>query len=592
MALFEGIPQLYHRSFASWVRLEPRSRTRDLTGGVAARVADPLWMLARQWQVGELKAENAGSPIRVALAHESQAVDRVRLGAAPPMAFAPDGQPLEALVEREPLPMDWRMRVRIGQRFERLARARGAPGAVLAALYRGRFAVARPEGAEWTETDLATRRFIDFFAGRALDGRRLLDARLTGELPPPPEGMTAADVDALFAELGAWRAALHSEPAPAVAGAAWQPARLAYQFDANPQAGRDVTTSDKTALVARDYRNGDLDWHTVAAASELRGPWTAPPPVDAVPTRISVAGTSLRWWAFEDAGTDFGDLDVTTPDLSKLLLMELVLLYGDDWFSVPVPSAPSRLLRVTNLEVDNVFGEKITVPSARRAGGTPLERWEVFTLSRAQAPAAAGVGDCLFVPPVAGFREESAPLEEVRFLRDEGANMVWGVEQVLPNGLGLPVRGFEAQLERQRRTGAGGGGAGENGGARAPGGNADLTYRLATRVPENWIPFVPARRESGLDDGRYTVVLQRAQMLRNSPAGEPEPIPALSRLLGSWEDPLLWLQEHAVPRAGVRVTLTRQRARDARGRTWVWLGKKVRTGRGEGSSGLRFDRVT
>jgi len=36
-----------------------------LTEGLTARTADPLWALARQWQVGEFHGEDAASPIVV-----------------------------------------------------------------------------------------------------------------------------------------------------------------------------------------------------------------------------------------------------------------------------------------------------------------------------------------------------------------------------------------------------------------------------------------------------------------------------------------------------------------------------------------------
>ena len=40
-----------------WARLEPRSRDRELAPGLEARVHDPLWLLGRQWQFGELDAD-------------------------------------------------------------------------------------------------------------------------------------------------------------------------------------------------------------------------------------------------------------------------------------------------------------------------------------------------------------------------------------------------------------------------------------------------------------------------------------------------------------------------------------------------------
>ena len=44
-----------------------------------------------------------------------------------------------------------------------------------------------------------------------------------------------------------------------------------------------------------------------------------------------------RWWNFEDSVTDFGQLDAEHVDLAKLLVMEFALVWGNDWYSVPVP---------------------------------------------------------------------------------------------------------------------------------------------------------------------------------------------------------------------------------------------------------------
>ena len=46
-----------------WTRLEPQSVSGDPTPGLEARLHDPLWLLARQWQLGELSGDDAGSPI-------------------------------------------------------------------------------------------------------------------------------------------------------------------------------------------------------------------------------------------------------------------------------------------------------------------------------------------------------------------------------------------------------------------------------------------------------------------------------------------------------------------------------------------------
>ena len=54
-----------------WTRLEPQSRSGDPRPGVEARVHDPLWLLARQWQLGELRGEDAGTPVSVTVRTES-----------------------------------------------------------------------------------------------------------------------------------------------------------------------------------------------------------------------------------------------------------------------------------------------------------------------------------------------------------------------------------------------------------------------------------------------------------------------------------------------------------------------------------------
>ena len=51
-------------SITSWNRLEPRTRSPSLLG-IEARIHDPLWLLARQWQFGEFLGEDAGSPVSV-----------------------------------------------------------------------------------------------------------------------------------------------------------------------------------------------------------------------------------------------------------------------------------------------------------------------------------------------------------------------------------------------------------------------------------------------------------------------------------------------------------------------------------------------
>ena len=70
-------------SITSWTRLEPRVRRTDPAVGLQARLHDPLWMLARQWQVGEFAGEDAGSPLQARAQVERAPLTRFRAGAVP-----------------------------------------------------------------------------------------------------------------------------------------------------------------------------------------------------------------------------------------------------------------------------------------------------------------------------------------------------------------------------------------------------------------------------------------------------------------------------------------------------------------------------
>src|SRR5690606_5498870 len=74
-------------AITAYNRLEARPRAHDFTRSLRAEVRDPLWLLTRQWQLGELEAEDAGSPIDARLVTRSLTIDRVKLGGAPPQPY-------------------------------------------------------------------------------------------------------------------------------------------------------------------------------------------------------------------------------------------------------------------------------------------------------------------------------------------------------------------------------------------------------------------------------------------------------------------------------------------------------------------------
>jgi hypothetical protein len=118
----------------------------------------------------------------------------------------------------------------------------------------------------------------------------------------------------------------------------------------------------------------------------------------------------------------------------------------------------------------------------------------------------------------------------------------------------------------------------------ADGADAPAAYRLASTVPDYWVPLLPVRPDA--DDP--SIRLRRGRVLVDR-GGEPVLPPVLGRVLAP--DGPLELFEEEVPRAGARVLRSFQQARWLDGETHLWLGRRKTPGRGEGSSGLRFDIV-
>ena len=89
-----------------WDRIEPHTRTTELDESLQARIADPLWMLARQWQLGEFRGEDAATPVHVHLrAASNRLVTLASLATSPASKPepCPSDTPLEARVEAESL---------------------------------------------------------------------------------------------------------------------------------------------------------------------------------------------------------------------------------------------------------------------------------------------------------------------------------------------------------------------------------------------------------------------------------------------------------------------------------------------------------
>jgi hypothetical protein len=578
-----------------WNRLAGRPRTHDFARALRAEVRDALWMLTRQWQLGEFHGADAGSPVLARACIDAAPVTSYRAGSAPAGPLDA-GQPLEATVECRPLPLSdgsqylsLDLRMVVGRRWLKLlAREAAATGGLSADYrdaYRDRYAVPVPDPARAADGAICAHpdawQQVSAAADRMMDGIALL-AHLAEPGGHAHDGVGAATGDepklaALAARLATWFADLIRTPAEG--GDAWVPSRLEYQFD---------LTAPDCPTHAEEYSQGHLDWYALQRRARPPGPTggTDRQVRTFVPAPLVFEGMpDTRWWSFEDRRTNLGDVQPDTTDLGKLLLLEFGLVYANDWFVLPCTVPVGSVLSVRGIAVSTVFGERIWVEPAAELPAQDWNRWSMFSLTPDAAYSPPPPASLVLLPTTPHVLE-SPPVEEVVVIRDEMANMVWAVERRIPLPSGRSRSGAEAAGEYhdhlQRLASP----------AASPPGNppepvAPVRYQAMSSVPEHWIPFVPVH----VDGSVRQTQLQRAAMPRILPGvpGQPHKVRPRTTLLRHALPHAYFLNEEEVPRAGTLVTQTYQRTRWTGGRAVVWFGARKQTGRGEGSSGLRFD---
>jgi hypothetical protein len=561
----------------SWARVESATIDPNLTEGLEARVADPCWMLARQWQTGEFKGDDAANPLLVNLEAKSVPIERVVLPDGHAVELAESDTPLEPLVEREPIrngPAAPHVAAELGRLLVRtLARMR-APGPFVERL-RSRFALHLPVDGG---LDPVGRRRLELLATATLDGAALLTALAidprTIETMLDDLGASASVKPRVIAAVDAWQLnadRLFSEP---VRYSTWNEQRMEYHFVLE-------TTSDDGQPLRLDtadgYVGGRLDWYHFNRTARTGKPRE---PRGAVIRRAEVLPAPLRYhgmpadrfWEIEEGGVYLGGIEAGPEDLARVAVAGYGVVYGNDWLTVPISIPYGTLTTITELTVLDDFGRVTNIPSAAEVdGGGPGRAFKFFELTGDDNPARKR-SPLLFLPPTVETTEAGRPLEDVRFLRDELANLAWAIEQRVESVAGRPV-----DVAARRGSPAV---------ERSPGGADEWDLVLSTQVPSHWVPLVPVRlvdEDGGATSGQ--IMFQRGRVPVSGQPGESRG--AFGRILVP--DRRLLVHEDEIPRAGIRVVRRFQSARDPAGKLHTWVGRRKGPGRGEGHSGLEFD---
>lgn len=588
-------------SITSWSRIEPAGPGNDVAAGLAARTADPLWLLARQWQVGEFQAEDGGTPIVARWRGQVIAPTRYHLGPIPPNTqlqapqFDGGDVPLEVFVERQPCGLPaadtpdadgLRLGVEAGQHFLRLLAAQSTTQDYGPAFTDAFVVRALPDDVV-ARLDQASRGYLRVVAGRALDGRRLRAAlgRLTGTALPNI-GMTiasgdAAEVRAACAAWTAWVDDLFSQPGADEAGEAWQRERMEYAFSFAARTSADPF--DEWTLTASQYGGGALDWYSFDRNGEVNV-GTTPGEADSgeivtrtsLPAPVTLRGMPApRFWEMEDALLDLGALQPGGTDLPQLLMIDTVSVYGNDWYVIGIDLPTGALVETRSLVVTDTFGAQTLLRPNGHQATASSSAWSMFQLAMPFDEGVDGVAmtNAFFVAGALAQPLEGPPIEEVLMLRDEQANLAWAVERRLTSALEQAVDAATDAIT--------------SGDVAVSGVSPDGVphYRLASAVPPHWIPLLPVRP----DPNSAEIRLARASVLDAAGDGR-RTITSRAAVLGDPDEPML-IPEEEVPREGAVVRRSFQAARGPDGRLHVWLTHRKSVGRGEGSSGLRFDTL-
>ncbi len=414
-------------SITSWTQLEPRTEREDLVDGLAARLHDPLWQLARQWQIGEFTAEDTGSPVQARVRVRRGRLTRYRPGPAPTSgpdtgaAYDARMTPLEALVEAEPDVPDARWAAVAGLRFVELLDARGVGSHAPA--YADNFTLV--VAVDDPRLDAAGRRFLAVVGGRVPDGVALRRAcgGAPGSLPAQP-AIPNADRETVTAVVRSFVAWYDGEVGPPAASPAWQRDRMEYEFAVAAPLG-----AGEVVLDAPEYADGRLDWatfdhHPTASlgAKDDEGSSTVTRTV--IPSRVTYRGMpAARWWQFEDAQVDFGRVEAGPTDLLRLLLVAFAIDYGNDWFVIPVELDVGAVYSIESLVVTDSFGQQTLVRPASQVDGL-LGDWRMFSPApvpvASTMPSVAAFGDpsaeLLVLAPTTPVALDGEPVEEIALL--------------------------------------------------------------------------------------------------------------------------------------------------------------------------------
>lgn len=581
-----------------WQRLLPAPPNDDVADALRSEIRDPLWLLARQWQLGEFKGEDTGTAAHTSVRTRHSVMQQLRAhfgdNESAAMDF-PANIPLDAVVENVENYFDLPFRIEIARIWRQMLVKAGKANAWKEYCETRQLQFKLPEldfqrlgTADELELTAAYHEpYMQSLAalgnGRTVDGLALY-TQFNRDKPSSFLSQSDKAVD----DLGKiWSEKVYDLLKNKLGNvtSSFNRSRMEYR---STVAAPD-SSAESTFLEMAEHHGQQMGWYSFKKGPEYTDMKAKLKPEairtalkTLVPTPLSFPGMPhARWWEMEDSTIDLGSIKAQKTDTGLLLLAEFGLLYSNDWLLLPLNVPLGDLVQIDRLCTTDVFGvmsvlhEPHTI-SAKKDG------WRFFQYND------ASLADWTWLPAISAAQLQSEATEELRFIRDEMANMVWGVEQIVPDGLGGSIDGASHALGREQwlLTLAGLPTANPLDPLPTP---ADYRYLMGNTVPPHWIPFMPFRPDSSKPD----MSLRRSAMPRIlddvAAATRIRPQTVLLRGTSMPEFVRLDVPEEEIPILGLTVRSFWRRARTTDGSTVTWRAYEKRLGRHTAASGLQFD---
>jgi hypothetical protein len=609
-------------------RIEPRARKADIAQALSFEVFDPLWLLTRQWQYGRFKGNDCGSPITTKVKVSKRRLDTTypncnKMKFEVKKDYSTD-TPMEYEVEKQNRNITPFIRLESAIHFKKMIeialekekdkkeKCENTVQALMKAFVLDPFIPFVNEKDKTVET-LKTeqnenlKRLYITYGKRMFDGYKLFaDKDSSSKIKTISKELKFTMLRTLFAEYKKWF--IHKYlPITDNKMNCWNEEELGYDV---------AMGEDKNIYEAEDYHTGKLSWFSFDAKKEIKDSSNKEKKfLSYIPVQADFPGAPKQFlWEFEDANVQLGQIE--NDDFSLLanaVVMQYTTMYGNDWMVTPLETETGTILDVEGIVITDTFGERVfintsaeetdkeTFIAACKAQGKKdkeaekaynaqafTDRWSLFgtTLAHAYEENNFTTQKGLLFPPTLPRCEEGDPIEEVQFLRDEMANMLWGVETVIDDGCGGTISGKSMSDNVLAIVDA------QKGEAVVNEEEYDYSFLVQNRVPLHWIPFIPQKIEGESRDIRF----RRGRMpifFNNS----YNPVRPSTQLLGIKENEKtktiepLFINEEEITGYGIKLIQTAQRTRWFYGESFTWTGFKKVISMYQANSGLMFDEL-